>query len=1000
MGIRTTILRWFRPTPGRAKGFTLVELMVTMVVLSFVVVGLGAVLYGAMHSKVATTNSAESSQAARTALDMIAYDVRSAGYDADLDYTPNPQPAIAYVDSLQVLISVNEQPFPDTSGVKGWPLAYNPASSPKPAPFAGTSWEPPIRYRTGAETVRWTLDVNNDGFVDANDKASPEAADAQHSPNPDDYVLIRQVYGDSTNGAAGSNGPKTERISLVLRPGGTVPPLFTVYLNGSTQPWNWSSGPVPASRLRDIRRIVAQVTAPSGKPDNRGRYAQTVYRTDISSLRNTPRFGTELFGIDGYVFDDQNSDGTRDEGEPGLPGAFVTLGPYSTTTSASGYFLFQVPARTYTLRHVPPMTYGVLTSPDSFVVTVGPPVTRSFADTLRNGGWVTATVYRDDDNSGTRDEGEEIVENVALHVTPGTAAGRTGPSGTVTLFASTGSYSVTCTPPDSFVVTTLNPVPGTMSSGGSASISFGVLRAPNGTIAGTVFRDSDKNGVMGGGESGIAGVYVGVVKDADQRMMGYTYTDGSGNYSIDVPLNDPPHTSPYSVFCLPPNGFFPTTPTSISDLWIVGNDLHGGRNFGLSSFQVISIEANRILSVASRDLIENDWGTTPANAMKDSDIMLGADAIGADQISVWFNQYSSSPLFSAGPTYTRSAPAAVLAMALDTLDSNAPRSRPDLVTGTTWTTAGNFFVWITQNSTSNEGYFPATYTTKLNYTTQDKGDVQAVLTGDIAGGDAADMPDIIVGTKSPTAGHGTVEVWRNDNKANPQFGRQDVFPDDGGVPAGGMGEVTSMSLADLNGDGRRDLVVGTRTGIGSGQILVLRSASEKKSEKPHFSLAAVIVVPDEPVMAVATLDVNGDGRMDIVAGTESGTSSGSLLCYRSDDPSVFSYLLPQKVDAGANVLAIRVADLGGGAGNDLAVGLRSSTAGYGGGLRIYYLDGGAIPSFGTDPSGGTVVNMVPALTSGNFNYGTSPLPAAPYWTDIAAGVKSSAATGQLVVFIR
>src|SRR6266545_8235129 len=92
----------FPATPRPVRGFTLVELMVTMVVLSFVVVGLAAVLYGAMHSKVATANSAESSQAARTALDMIAYDVRSAGYGADLDYTANPQPAIAYVDSLQL----------------------------------------------------------------------------------------------------------------------------------------------------------------------------------------------------------------------------------------------------------------------------------------------------------------------------------------------------------------------------------------------------------------------------------------------------------------------------------------------------------------------------------------------------------------------------------------------------------------------------------------------------------------------------------------------------------------------------------------------------------------------------------------------------------------------------------------------------------------------------------------------------------------------------------
>jgi hypothetical protein len=52
-------------------------------------------------------------------------------------------------------------------------------------------------------------------------------------------------------------------------------------------------------------------------------------------------------------------------------------------------------------------------------------------------------------------------------------------------------------------------------------------------------------------------------------------------------------------------------------------------------------------------------------------------------------------------------------------------------------------------------------------------------------------------------------------------------------------------------------------------------------------------------------------------------------------------------------------------------------------------------------SAGTVVNMVPALTSGNFNFGVGvQAPPYPYLTDLAAGLKASATTGALVVFIR
>ena len=76
------------------------------------------------------------------------------------------------------------------------------------------------------------------------------------TPNPNDYVLVREVYGDSSGGVAGNNGGSQEMVALVRKPGGTVPALFTVYLRGSTTPWSWASGPVPPSRLAEIDRIV------------------------------------------------------------------------------------------------------------------------------------------------------------------------------------------------------------------------------------------------------------------------------------------------------------------------------------------------------------------------------------------------------------------------------------------------------------------------------------------------------------------------------------------------------------------------------------------------------------------------------------------------------------------------------------------------------------------------------------------------------------------------
>src|SRR5262245_7345560 len=277
--------------------------MVTLVVLAVVMLSLMAVMYGTIRSKTATTNQLESVQAVRAGLDMLTRDLRSAGYGADLDYTPLPQPSIAYIDSAQVLINENLQPYPDGVAGHGPPLAYNPAGSPRPFPLNGTSYAPPIRYRSGAELVRWTLDVNNDGQVDDDDLSAADGADAQHTPNPNDFVLVRQVYGDSTGNIGGADGGASERIALVNRPGDGVPALFTVLFRDSIDAWDWKDGPVPPNLLPRINRISVRLTASSPRRNPDGTYAMTTMRTEVASNRNVPDFGYTLFPVVGYVYD-------------------------------------------------------------------------------------------------------------------------------------------------------------------------------------------------------------------------------------------------------------------------------------------------------------------------------------------------------------------------------------------------------------------------------------------------------------------------------------------------------------------------------------------------------------------------------------------------------------------------------------------------------------------------------------------------------------------------
>lgn len=989
---------------GSARGFSMIELMITLVVIAVVMVGLAAVLYTASSSKTATSNRLESTQAARVAIDLLARDLRSAGYGADLDWVAAPQPPFAYIDSLQVLMYANLhgdwQGSADTT-------AYNPAGAPNPFPLVGTSWTPAIKYRTRAEVVRWTLDVNNDGAVDAGDVASAGGVEARRTANPNDYVLARQVYGDSTSTVAGNNGGAVEAIALVKRPStdGT-PPMFTVYFKDEPNPWNWSNGPVPASRLADIERVSIRVVATSPRPDWRRQFAETRLSSEVQSLRNVPQFGANQFAVDGYVFHDFNSDGVKGAGEPGLADALVRLGATSvTTTDANGHYMLREFAGTYTLQHTPPPGYRSLVSPGTVQVTLGPGTSHSFADVPIPGGHTIAWAFEDTDQDGDWDGGEPPLEGVKIQVDPGANWKLTDVAGMVRLFAPVGAYTLTATAPDSAFITSVNPQSGVMANGDSATHRFGASYASTGTIAGKVYRDNDRDGVFDGGEAGIEGVWVGVTPDGNE-IMGYAYTDANGNYSITAPANDPPGTQQYFTMAIAPAGYYPTSAGMVGPYLLSGGQAITGHHFGMVAFQVITLNASRVLSLASGDLIEKDWSggdnQWDSKGHQDADLVLGADAGGTDNISVWFNNYNGAPLFNPNPTYVRTAPHSVLSLALGRLDNGTPLERPDVVTGTQRAATGNFFVWLNQNTSGNLGYLPTAFTPGRNYSTADLGDVTKLVLADIAGGS---YPDLIVGTKSPTTGRGTFEVWQNDEGATPTFTRQEIYPTAGSIPGNSLGEVTGMAYADFDLDGDKDLILSTRTGTYSGEVVIMELISRANGNR--FRHKNTITFLSSSVSALVASDVNGDGREDLVLGLQNGSGSGSLQYWRNNGSLGFT-LASTSITPGI-VTSLHAADLGGTAleadgvtrRRDIAMGWREHESSFTGGVRIYFTDGGTVPMSGTDPSGGAVTSMVPALSGTNYNFGVQPsTPSPPYLTDLAAGVKISMTTGALVVFIR
>lgn len=982
-------------------GFTLVELVVTLAIFALVGAAVTIVLMTSARNKQESSAAMEAQQNARAAMDLMARDIRSAGYGTDLDYG-TPQPAIAYIDSVEIIMSQNQLPFPDNGTGPLAPLAYNPAANPKPHPLDGTSFAPPIRYRTGAELVRYTLDANNDGVVNATDLADPQGADAAATPNPDDMVLLRQVYGDSTGNVANNNGGTTERVALVRKPGAGVPPLFTVYMRGSSTPWNWANGPVPANQLEDIARVVMNVTSTSARADGKGQYVETTLKSEVSATRSVPNFGAKTFVVSGYVFNDLNRNHVQDGSEPGVAGAAVRLGPHLAYSASNGFFQLRAAAGSYVLKHTPAAGFGSFASPDSFNITLtNAAVSRSFADTASSGGWVSGFAFADLDKDGAPGTGEPGLQAMTFVLNSANGSKTTAlsdASGRVNMFAPTGGFTIGVTPPDSMAATSTNPLSGSITNGGSAGpFLFGFTKQAVGHIKGKVFSDANRNGVLDVTETGIADVWVGVSSDGGVTVLGYAYTDANGDYDVTAPVNSPPNITPYSVYTVPPGGYFPTGNTAIGGLWVTSSLPLVGKNFGMANYQIITLNASRVLSLAAADLIENDWQANKTNlARADKDLILGADAGGTDNVSVWFNRYAASPLFGANPVnpdgYTRLAPNSVMSMAVDTLDKNDDKLRPDLVTGTKYATAGNFFVWFTQGSKSNEGFLPSSYSSGRNYATADKGDVQAVATLDCGGGN---MPDIIVGTKSATATQGSIEIWVSDDATTPSFTRDETI---NMIGSSVMGEVTGLAVADMNNDGLKDLVVATRTTDYNGQVAVFENIGRTSGNR--FKERYTRSFSGDAMTCLSVADGDGDGRLDIFLGTQRTLSTGRVFQFKNSGS--FGFTGVAVITAPGIVQSLTAADLGGAtARTDVAVGYRTSSVGYGGGVRVYYLDTGLINGVGTDPSGGSVINMVPALTWANFNYGlNTTTPPSPYLTDLAAGMKSSATTGALIVFVR
>lgn len=182
---------------------------------------------------------------------------------------------------------------------------------------------------------------------------------------------------------------------------------------------------------------------------------------------------------------------------------------------------------------------------------------------------------------------------------------------------------------------------------------------------------------------------------------------------------------------------------------------------------------------------------------------------------------------------------------------------------------------------------PGTFQRGVHYNTGDN--PSSIAIGDLAG----------TGEKNIVQSNfvaGTVSIFRPDI-ANPGRLQSALTVNTGGTP-------NDVALGDLNGDGKLDLVLAD-DGSDARVIVLLQNPATAFQFPTPTTLAA-----GNPVSGVAIGDINGDGLPDIAAAnSDTSGNNGRIGIFYRDPGQPGSFLTRVDVAAGAQPIAVRIADL-------------------------------------------------------------------------------------------
>ncbi len=714
------------------RGFSLIELMVAVLVLGIIMAAVITVFIESDKSKRRTENLAEAQNHARAAMTIVERELKSAGYGIPMNHA---QPVIAYAAPFECIFNANIIPFPNDTPPYGQPRAYDPSATP-----ACPNYNPGIFFNTGAETYRY--------FISRTDSL------ALRTRNPNDAVLIRQVYGRMGNGSNQVFPALDQPIALVRPPldanDVSIVPMFQYWYRATPTDtfltlWGDADGDrvltgnerlfanPPASVRNNIDEITLTITAETRNPF-RDRYQQVSIATRMN-LFNVPMATVKYYLRGKYLISGTAS---------GVPAGEVSLNTgVIQTIQPDGSYEFGVDPGSYVVRPQKLVEgasdYYVLLNPQDSLVTVSNSDVNNINFRYRQVGSgemgrIIGRVFYDSTQNMTMDPWERGISGVTVSVygtsvytdtTIISLTTKTDAEGYYSFTLPPGEYAVNQTDSFGWFSSTPNTVIDTLAPGANDTINFGDYKGAAGMIRIKVWHDANKDSVDQGApsEPGLPNVLCIVTKHgSDDLEVVRGLTDANGEVTFWVPADtvysvieiDPDTMTSICAWNLgrssAPHSLVSPYANRVENVVVPQNDTFNIKFADAVGFVTITLgQTEKVLSLVTPDLRErrNPPGdkNNPDNSNPDNDIVLGTVKASTSNLLVWYNLYVNSltpfgSLFTANPHRAYDVGYDIPSLSSANFDAVAtpPSVTEDIVAGLRANTSGyNIKVSLTHN---------------------------------------------------------------------------------------------------------------------------------------------------------------------------------------------------------------------------------------------------------------------------------------------------------------